>query len=126
MVRKVSINDVVRTLLFGWIVGLLAVPAAGEVRSATDPETGNTARSVELTSDTGYFWFFDEDNVEVVLKVLDACVLNDNFWLFAAGLTNVEVEIRVTDMVLGTERTFANPLGTPFAPIQETSLLPCG
>jgi len=85
-----------------------------------------TARTVELTNDTGYFWFFDEDNVEVVLKVLDACALNDNFWFFAAGLTNVEVEITVTDTVLGTERTFANPLGTPFAPIQETSVLPCG
>ncbi|HVS64692.1 MAG TPA: hypothetical protein VMT85_14450 [Thermoanaerobaculia bacterium] len=97
-----------------------------EATFRTQDGNEGTARTVELTGDTGYFWFFDEDNGEVVLKVLDACVLNDNFWLFAAGLTNVEVEITVTDTVVGTERTFANPLGTPFAPIQETSVLPCG
>lgn len=34
----------------------------------------------------GYFWFFEEDNVEVVLKVLDACSFTDRFWVFAAGL----------------------------------------
>ena len=28
---------------------------------------------VPLTSDSGYFWFFDADNIELVVKVLDAC-----------------------------------------------------
>jgi hypothetical protein len=109
----------------------------GDSDSSVEPPSGSRVLVDERRSharrsaatgehDTGYFWFFDEDNVEVVLEVLDACVLNDNFWFFAARLTDVEAEITVTDTVLGTERTFANPLGTAFAPIQETSLLPCG
>ncbi|HBL25905.1 MAG TPA: hypothetical protein DD490_03620, partial [Acidobacteria bacterium] len=32
--------------------------------------------------DTGYFWFFDAGNVEVVLKVLDGRPLNGKFWVF--------------------------------------------
>jgi V8-like Glu-specific endopeptidase len=44
-----------------------------EVRVAfrTDDSEGNANPTV-LTSDTGYFWFFDDDNVELVLKVLNA------------------------------------------------------
>lgn len=74
----------------------------------------------ELTSDTGYFWFFDPDNVEVVVKVLDACSFAGHFWVFAAGLTNVEVELRVVDTVAQTEQTYINPLGRPFEPVQDT------
>lgn len=76
--------------------------------------------AVELTDDTGYFWFFDSDNVEMVIKVLDACASRDRFWVFAGGLTNVEVEITVTDTQTGTIKTYSNPLNTPFQPIQDT------
>lgn len=73
-----------------------------------------------LTPDTGYFDFFDPDNVELVVKVLDACSFNDRFWVFAGGLTNVEVEIVVTDRLSGVERVYRNPLGESFLPIQDT------
>lgn len=77
-------------------------------------------RAVPLTADTGYFWFFDRDNVEVVVKVLDGCPVNDRFWLFAAGLTNVEVLVTVTDTRSGIAETYLNPQGTAFLPIQST------
>lgn len=37
-----------------------------------DPQ-GNTGfgRAIPLTSDTGYFWFFNEANIEMVIKVLN-------------------------------------------------------
>ncbi len=79
------------------------------------------ARVVQLTSDTGYMSFFDDDNVEAVIKVLDGCGVNGRFWIFAAGLTDVEVELTVTDTVSGEVQTYTNPQGTPFAPIQDTS-----
>ncbi|MCP3964250.1 MAG: hypothetical protein GY719_40995 [bacterium] len=74
-----------------------------------------------LTDDTGYYWFFDPDNVEVVVKVLDACDLEpfNNFWVFAAGLTDVQTYVTVHDTVTGEEKTYNNELGTPFAPIQD-------
>jgi hypothetical protein len=77
---------------------------------------------VRLTGDTGYFWFFNSTNVEIVLKVLDACpTAFERYWVFIAGLTNVEVEITVVDTVADEERTYFNPLDRPFEPIQDTS-----
>jgi Domain of unknown function (DUF4114) len=76
---------------------------------------------VQITEDTGYFWFFDPENVEVVVKALDACALADRFWLFAGGLTNVEVDLTVTDTQTGAVRRYHNPQRTPFTPILDTS-----
>lgn len=78
-------------------------------------------QAFELTPDTGYFWFFSQSNVEVVLKVLDACGVNGHFWVFAGGLTNVEVEIRVTDTVTSMTSVYTNPLGAQFQPIQDVT-----
>ncbi len=80
---------------------------------------------VQLTTDTGTFWFFNPDNLEMMLKVLNGCPVNEHFWVFAAGLTNVEVTITVTDAVTGDSKTYLNPLGTAFAPIQDTAALAC-
>ena len=87
-------------------------------------QTGNSSgagQAVRLTSDTGYFWFFGSSNVEVVIKVLNACGLNQKFWVFAGGLTNVRVTVTVRDTKTGAVKTYTNPLDTPFAPIQDTS-----
>jgi len=85
--------------------------------------TGPTAPAtvVKLTGDSGYFWFFGPDNVELVVKVLNACVDPfQSYWFFASGLTNVEVEITVVDKRTGGSRIYRNEWGTPFAPIQDT------
>jgi hypothetical protein len=79
------------------------------------------AQAVALTSDTGYLWFFDASNVEMVVKVLDACALNNKYWVFAGGLTNVNVVMTVTDLQTGTSKTYTNPASTEFQPIQDTS-----
>lgn len=73
-----------------------------------------------LTADTGYLWFFDASNVEAVVKVLDGCAFNDRYWVFAGGLTDVEVELTVTDTSTGAARTYHNPANTKFQPIQDT------
>lgn len=80
-----------------------------------------TASVVELTPDTGYFWFFNSSNVEAVVKVLNACGLNNSYWVFAGGLTDVRVELTLTDTKTGSMKTYVNPLGVKFAPIQDTS-----
>jgi hypothetical protein len=92
---------------------------AVEMDWATASASG-TGQAVALTPDTGTFWFFGAANVEVVVKVLDACAGFDRFWVFAAGLTNVEVEWTVRDTVTAAERTYRNARGTPFAPLQDT------
>jgi hypothetical protein len=76
---------------------------------------------VQLTRDTGYFWFFNQSNVEIVVKVLDACSFSDRFWVFAGGLTNVDVELTVVDNLTGQVRTYHNPQGRSFQPLQDTA-----
>jgi hypothetical protein len=85
---------------------------------------GNQAgfgREVKLTSDSAYFWFFDPSNVEMVVKVLDGCALNGRYWVFMGGLTDVRVEIDVTDVSTGASQTYVNEEGHAFQPVQDTS-----
>jgi hypothetical protein len=63
----------------------------------------------DLTADTGYFWFFRDTNVEVVLKVLDGRPLNGKFWVFYGALSNVEYTLTVTDTETGAIKTYFNP-----------------
>lgn len=79
------------------------------------------ATVVRLTEDSGYLWFFNPANVEAVFKLLDACPLNQRFWFFAGGLTNVETSITVLDTVSSAVKPYRNPQGTPFQPIQDTA-----
>ena len=69
-----------------------------------------TARATRLSEESGYFTFFDEANAEVFLKVLDACQLSGNYWVFDSHLSNVEYTITVTDTRTGQTRTIFNPL----------------
>ena len=80
-----------------------------------------TGHPIPLTDDTTAFWFFAEENVEVVVKVLDGCAAFDRFWVFAAGLTDVELEITVSDRLSGMVRRYRNELGTGFEPVLDTS-----
>lgn len=101
--------------------GRFMVTATWQTRNGA---SGN-AQVVPLTSDTGYLWFFNSVNVEVVVKVLDACAVNSKFWVFAGGLTNVQVTMRVTDTQTGATNVYINPQNTPFQPLQDTSAFAC-
>jgi hypothetical protein len=85
--------------------------------------SGN-ATEVKLTDDTGYLWFFNPANVETVLKVINGCAVGGHYWFFAGGLTNVFVQMTVTDTTTGFTRVYTNPLNQPFEPIQDTSAFP--
>jgi hypothetical protein len=79
--------------------------------------------AVPQTTDTGVFWFFSANNIEVVIKVVNACTFTGGprYWVFAGGLTNVHVVLTVTDTQTEVVRTYTNPQSTPFAPIQDTN-----
>ena len=91
---------------------------------ATPAGASGPGMGVGLTGDSGYFWFFDAANIELVVKVLDACTLG-NFWVFAGGLTNVGVTLIVEDTQTGASQTYNNAIGTPFAPLQDTRAFTC-
>ena len=76
-------------------------------------------RARPLSSDTGSFWFFDRDNVELVVKVLDGTPINDRFWVFYGALSNVRYSMTVTDTLTGAVRVYDNPAGS-FASVGDT------
>lgn len=88
--------------------------------SFATPTTSGQAKTVKLTADTAYLWFFSATNVEAVVKVVDGCGLNQRYWLFAGGLTNVNVTLRARDSATGAVMTYSNAQGTKFAPVQDT------
>ncbi len=73
------------------------------------------------SDDSGLFYFFDDDNWEILLKVLNGCGVNDRFWVFAAATTNVEYTITVTDTQTQQAKSYFNPMGPAAQPIQDTS-----
>ena len=69
------------------------------------------ASAVPLTADTGYFWFFSANNIELVVKVVDGRPANGKFWVFYGALSNVEYFVNVTDTQTGVTKTYSNPNG---------------
>ncbi len=98
--------------------GRFAVEA--EWRDFRDRTGRGTAVPLDST-DSGLMWFFNSNNLEVLVKVLDACSGPTNrFWVFAAATTNVEYTLRVMDMMTGEERIYVNPLGSSADAITDT------
>jgi len=79
------------------------------------------ARAIARSDSSGYFTFENPDSVELVVKVLDACRFGGGVWVFAAGLTDQEVALIVTDTETGQVRRYSNPLGTTFVTVTDTS-----
>ncbi len=77
----------------------------------TDPRSGDsgTAVAVPLSGESGWFWFFGADNAEAVVKVLYGWPVNDYYWVFFGGLTDLELTISVADVIAGTGKTYHNP-----------------
>ncbi len=88
-----------------------------ETREGT---TGEGAVVSGGSDDSGLFWFFNESNWEMLVKVLDACSFNGRFWVFAAATTDVQYELRVTDLFTGDQVEYSNPLGNAAAAITDT------
>jgi streptogramin lyase len=74
----------------------------------------------------GLFWFFTQDNPELLVKVLNGCSNNGKRWVYLSAGTNVGLIITVADTVTGEVHTYYNLDRTAFAPVQDTSALDCG
>ena len=70
--------------------------------------TSGPGLSRTLEEDTGAFWFFAEENLELMVKVLDARAINGHFWVYYGALSNVGFELRVRDTATGAVRTYRN------------------
>lgn len=71
--------------------------------------------ALPYTADSGFFYFFGPDNLEILIKVLNACVPFERYWVFYAAATNVEYSIEVVDTERGVAKVYTNEAGL-FAP----------
>ena len=95
--------------------GRFKVTATFQTGATTSP-----AQGVTLTGESGYFWFFDPGNVEVTVKLLNGCGANSRYWFFGSGMTNVRVDLTVSDTKTGAVKAYINPQGRVFRSILDT------
>jgi hypothetical protein len=90
------------------------------------PANGTGPANVVLESaDSVKFTFFDPSNIELIVKVLNGCSLGQHWWVFAGGLTNVGVSIKVTDTATGAFKNYSSKKGDLFQAFADTSAFPC-
>jgi len=88
-------------------------------------EIRGIANAVDLSEESGLFWFFSPSNVEAIVKVLDGCGVNHHRWIYTTGLTDLRVLVMVADTQTGETATYLNEGGAAFAPVQDTEALSC-
>ena len=103
-------------------LGLLGNSIQLQVRW-TDPVTGavRPAFPVNLTDESAYFWFFDDQKAEVTIKVLDGRTVNGHRWIFIASMTDLPFTVSVgygsclpapaNPLLCYEAKTYANPGG---------------
>jgi photosystem II stability/assembly factor-like uncharacterized protein len=74
-------------------------------------DTRAEARAFPLTADAGAFWFFTQNNLELVVKVVSGEAVNGHWWVFVGGLTDVEYYLEIVDTVTGARWDRHNDAG---------------
>lgn len=74
-----------------------------------DEYGSGVAVSVDIADESGLFWFFEPENIELVVKVLDGRAINGSYWVFFGALSDVEYWITVRDAETGERQTYHNP-----------------
>ena len=77
------------------------------------------------SDDSTLFTFFDRQNWELMVKVIDGCSFNGQWWVFTAAATDVEYTVTVTDTQTGALWASTNLLGVAAPAINDTSAFDC-
>lgn len=81
------------------------------VNQHASPAATGVGEAVVDTDQTGFFWFFSEQSIELVVKVVDGRAVNGKFWVFYGALSDVEYTITVTDTQTSAVKIYHNPPG---------------
>ena len=88
------------------------------------PDASGRAKTLDFGArDSGLFYFFNPNNAEMLVKVLNGCPVTglEGYWVFYAATTNVEFTLTVRDTESGEVRRYPNALGETASPIQDTT-----
>lgn len=109
---------------FAGVAGLCLNRGRFSVTLDWEDQFGNEGfgHAVPQSDDAGLFWFFSADNLELQIKVLNACGFPGapRYWVFFSATTNQGFELTVRDTKTNQERVYTNPLGQPAQPILDT------
>ncbi|HVS13692.1 MAG TPA: CHRD domain-containing protein [Thermoanaerobaculia bacterium] len=97
----------------------VTVTGSRPVPESATPQ-GFVGRAIERTDSAGEFYFFSPDNLELLVKVLDGCAINDRYWVFFAATTDVEFNLLVIDSSTGESMSYNNPQGSPADAVTDT------
>ncbi len=87
-------------------------------------ESGSARVARPRTSDSGLFYFFNYNNWEVLLKVLDGCAVNQHHWVYAASATDLGINMVVRDTVTNQEKVYFKEAGTPAPATTDSGAFP--
>ena len=60
-------------------------------------KVGHARGGIYKSKQSGLLWFFDSDNAEVLIKVLDGCKETGHRWVYMAAATDLAFNLYVTD-----------------------------
>lgn len=90
-----------------------------EWRTGTGTGVGTVAGC--STDESGLFWFFHPLNWEILVKSVNACGLNDRYWIYSAATTDVFYRMTVTDVSGGASKTYFNYPGAPAPAVTDSN-----
>lgn len=73
-----------------------------------------------LSDDSALLWFFNANNWEMLVKVLNGCTVTNSYWVFFAATTDVQFIVTVTDTQNGKVKTYFNPQGNAADAVTDT------
>ena len=96
--------------------------------SAAGGGTGAARTVPGGTNNSGLFYFFEPDNWEMLIKVLDGCQNNGHYWVYSAAATDLGLDITVLDTATGATWNYEKGPGPPAPAITESKAFPdsCG
>lgn len=96
------------------------------IHDVSNHPTDGIATPVRFGSEeTAFFWFYGDQNFEVMVKILNACGLNNKWWVFAGALTNQAYHIEIYDLVTTTRRHYWNAQGVNAPAVTDINAFPC-
>ena len=89
-----------------------------------DPNTGVYGQATVVdcqNPDSALFWFFASNAWEVMVKTVNACSLDNRYWVFTAAATNVFYRLEVLDVRAGVNKVYFNYPGPPAPAVTDTA-----
>jgi PKD repeat protein len=98
--------------------------------SARDPRTGNTGSGTVIGQNDVYGYFSipavsgNAGNPEVIVKMVDATAIGQNYWVFYGCMTDLEYTLSVKENATGVVKTYSKDVGKPCGQFDTSGFVP--